>query len=89
MERQAVIVMAMAKKITRWEAARIIGVCYRTTRQMRSILCGSKWTKPSACWRCTANVFGPERTALHDKLQEDYGLQLSYRWVKQTLQGQA
>lgn len=35
MERQDVILKAMAKKITRWEAAEIIGVC---DRQMRSIL---------------------------------------------------
>ena len=106
MKVQEVILRAMAKKITWWQAAEIIGI---SDRQMRR-------------WRERLEAFGydglfdrrrgqpsPKRVPLavveqvlglyrdryfdlnvqhfHEKLSEQHGIQLSYSWVKQALQG--
>ena len=106
MKLQEVMLRAMAKKITWWQAAEIIGI---SDRQMRR-------------WRERLEAFGydglfdrrrgqpsPKRVPLavveqvlglyrdryfdlnvqhfHEKLSEQHGIQLSYSWVKQALQG--
>src|SRR5436305_7220595 len=106
MKLQDVILKAMAKKITWWEAAEIIGVCDRTMRRMRERyqefgydgLFDQRHRKRSilrvpmeqaervlALYR--EMYFDLSVRHFHEKLREEHGIELSYTWVKQALQG--
>jgi transposase len=106
MKIQEVILRAMAKRITWWQAAEIIGI---SERQMR------RWHRRyekfgyDGLWDRRRGGPSPRRVPLqtaqqvlrlyggkyfdfnvshfHEKLQEEHGIQLSYTWVKQALQG--
>jgi transposase len=106
MKLQDVLLKAMAKKITWWQAAEIIGVSDRTMRRWRERLeaDGYKgWAdrrkgKPSfrrvplaTCeevLRLYREVY-PDLNMrhFHEKLREEHGIELSYTWVQQALQG--
>ncbi len=106
MKLQDVLLKAMAKKITWWDAAEIIGVSDRTMRRWReridedgySGLTDRRKGKPSG--RRVALVVVEEVLRLyqetyydlnmrhfHEKLKSEHGIELSYTWVQQALQG--
>jgi transposase len=106
MKVQDVLLKAMAKKITWWEAAEIIGVSDRTMRRWRerletdgySGLADRRKGKPSAQRIPLATAeevlrlyreeyFDLNMRHFHEKLQEEHGIELSYTWVQQALQG--
>ena len=106
MKLQDVLLKAMAKKITWWEAAEIIGVTDRTMRRWRERLVSDGYSglvdrrqgKPSErrvpletveeVLRLYQQVyFDLNIRHFHEKLQEEYGIQLSYTWVQKGLQG--
>ena len=106
MKLQDVLLKAMAKKITWWDAAEIIGVTDRTMRRWRerleldgySGLVDRRKGKPSDKRVPLARVeevlrlyretyFDLNIRHFHEKLQEEHGIQLSYTWVQQALQG--
>jgi len=106
MKLQDVLLKAMAKKITWWDAAEIIGVCDRTMRRWRerleqdgySGLADRRKGKPSAHRVALATVeevlrlyqetyYDLNMRHFHEKLKEEHGIQLSYTWVQQALQG--
>jgi transposase len=106
MKLQDVLLRAMAKKITWWQAAEIIGVTDRTMRRWRERLEAEGYKgladrrkgKPSfrrvplaTCeevLRLYREVY-PDLNIrhFHEKLQEEHGIELSYSWVQQALQG--
>ncbi len=106
MKLQDVLLRAMAKKITWWEAAEIIGVTDRTMRRWRERLeehgyaglADRRKGKPSfrrvplktseevlALYR--EKYFDLSMQHFHEKLREAHGIELSYTWVQQALQG--
>ena len=106
MKVQEVILRAMAKKITWWQAAEIIGISDRHMRRWRERyeefgydgLFDRRRGKPSprrvplatvekvfALYRET--YFDLNVQHFHEKLKPDHGIELSYTWVKQALQG--
>src|SRR6202047_2154121 len=106
MKVQEVILRAMAKKITWWQAAEIIGISDRHMRRWRERyeefgydgLFDRRCGKPSP--RRVPVATGEKGFALyrgayfdlnvqhfHEKLKPDHGIELSYTWVKQALQG--
>jgi transposase len=106
MKLQDVLLKAMAKKITWWDAAEIIGVSDRTMRRWRERLerdgygglADRRKGKPSAQRVPVATVekvLGLYRKTyydlnirhFHEKLGEEHGIELSYTWVQQALQG--
>jgi transposase len=106
MKRQDVLWKAMARKITWWQAAEIIGVTDRTMRRWRerleqdgySGLADRRKGKPSfrrvplaTCEEVLRlyqeQYFDLSIRHFHEKLQEEHGLELSYTWVQQALQG--
>jgi transposase len=106
MKLQDVLLKAMAKKITWWAAAEIIGVSDRTMRRWRqrleedgySGLADRRKGKPSRQRVPLATVEEVLRLYqgkyadfnmrhFHEKLREEHGIQLSYSWVQQALQG--
>src|SRR4051794_5717298 len=106
MKVQDVLLKAMAKKITWWAAAEIIGVTDRTMRRWRerletdgySGLADRRKGKPSAQRIPLAMVervlglyndtyYDLNIRHFHEKLQEEHGIELSYTWVQQALQG--
>lgn len=106
MKLQDVLLRAMAKKITWWEAAEIIGVTDRTMRRWRerleehgySGLADGRKGKVSfrrVPLRTCEEVLRLYREVYHDlnirhfheKLREAHGIELSYTWVQQALQG--
>jgi transposase len=106
MKLQDVLLRAMAKKITWWQAAEIIGVTDRTMRRWRERLEGHGYDgladrrkgKPSlrrvplqTCEEVLRlyqeKYFDLSIRHFHEKLQEEHGLELSYTWVQQALQG--
>lgn len=106
MKLQDVLLKAMAKKITWWDAAEIIGVTDRTMRRWRerletdgySGLADRRKGKPSARRIPLAQVeqvlrlyretyFDLNIRHFHEKLKEEHGIELSYTWVQQALQG--
>ena len=106
MKVQEVILRALAKKITWWQAAEIIGISDRQMRRWRERyeefgydgLFDRRRGKPSpkrVPVKTVEQVLGLYREKyfdfnvqhFHEKLQSEHGLELSYTWVKQALQG--
>jgi len=106
MKVQDVMLQAMAKKITWWQAAEILGISDRHMRRWRERyveegyngLLDRRRGQPSRRRVPVATVekvFGLYREKyfdlnvqhFHEKLQAEHGIELSYTWVKQALQG--
>jgi transposase len=106
MKVQDVMLQAMAKKITWWQAAEILGISDRHMRRWRERyeeegykgLFDRRRGKPSTRRVPVAmveKVFALYREQYFDlnvqhfqeKLQAEHGIELSYTWVKQALQG--
>jgi transposase len=106
MKVQDVMLQAMAKKITWWQAAEILGICDRHLRRWRERyveqgyngLLDRRRGKPSRRRVPVATVeqvfalyrekyFDLNVQHFHEKLQAEHGIELSYTWVKQALQG--
>jgi transposase len=106
MKVQDVLLKAMAKKISWWEAAEIIGVTDRTMRRWRerleaggySGLADRRKGKPSPRRVALATVeevlrlyketyYDLNIRHFHEKLKAEHGIELSYTWVQQALQG--
>src|SRR6201984_368793 len=106
MKVQDVMLQAMAKKITWWQAAEILGISDRHMRRIRERyveegyngLFDRRRGKPSrrrvpvvtvekvfALYR--EQYFDLNVQHFHEKLQAEHGIELSYTWVKQALQG--
>src|SRR5216684_3622580 len=103
---QDVMLQAMAKKITWWQAAEILGISDRHMRRWRERyeregyngLMDRRRGKPSrrrvplgvvekvlALYR--EKYFDMNVQHFHEKLEAEHGIELSYTWVKQALQG--
>jgi len=106
MKVQDVMLQAMAKKITWWQAAEILGISDRHMRRIRERyaeegyngLLDRRRGQPSrrrVPLAMVEKVFALYREKyfdlnvqhFHEKLQAEHGIQLSYSWVKQALQG--
>src|ERR1700724_2996825 len=106
MKVQEVILRALAKKITWWQAAEIIGISDRHMRRWRERyeefgydgLLDRRCGKPShrrVPVAAVEKVFALYREKyfdlnvqhFHEKLGQEHGIELSYTWVKQALQG--
>src|SRR6266581_7081250 len=106
MKVQDVMLQAMAKNITWWQAAEILGISDRHMRRWRERyeregyngLMDRRRGKPSrrrvplgvvekvlALYR--EKYFDMSVQHFHEKLQAEHGIELSYTWVKQALQG--
>src|SRR3954471_24378711 len=106
MKVQEVLLRAMAKKITWWQAAEILGVSERSMRRWRERLEEHGYDGLADRRK---GVVSPKRVPLemceqvlglyreryydlnirhfHEKLKEEHGIELSYTWVQQALQG--
>src|SRR3954468_10632496 len=108
MKIQEVLLRAMAKKITWWQAAEIIGVSARTMRRWRERLelhgydgladrrkglVSPKRVPLEMCETVLGlyreRYYDPTMRHLHEKLQEEHGIELSYTWVQEALSGAA
>jgi transposase len=106
MKVQDVMLQAMAKKITWWQAAEILGISDRHMRRWRERyeeegyngLLDRRRGKASRRRVPVATVekvfalyrekyFDLNVQHFHEKLQAEHGIELSYTWVKQALQG--
>jgi transposase len=106
MKVQDVMLQAMAKKLTWWQAAEILGISDRHMRRWRERyeeegyngLMDRRRGKPSRRRVPLATVekvfalyrekyFDLNVQHFHEKLQAEHGIELSYTWVKQALQG--
>src|SRR5246127_2633135 len=106
MKVQDVMLQAMAKKITWWQAAEILGISDRHMRRWRERyveegyngLLDRRRGKPSRRRVPVATVekvfalyreqyFDLNVQHFHEKLQAEHGIELSYTWGKQALQG--
>src|ERR1700722_17745851 len=106
MKVQDVMLQAMAKKITWWQAAEVLGISDRHMRRWRERyveegyngLLDRRRGKPSRRRVPLATVekvfalyrekyFDLNVQHFHEKLQAEHGIELSYTWVKQALQG--
>src|SRR5450631_292387 len=106
MKVQDVMLQAMAKKITWWQAAEILGISDRHMRRWRERyeqegyngLMDRRRGKPSrrrVPLAVVEKVLGLYREKyfdmnvqhFHEKLEAEHGIELSYTWVKQALQG--
>ena len=106
MKVQDVMLQAMAKRITWWQAAEILGISDRHMRRWRERyveegyngLLDRRRGKPSRRRVPVATVekvfalyrekyFDLNVQHFHEKLRAEHGIQLSYTWVKQALQG--
>src|SRR3984893_11884647 len=106
MKVQDVMLQAMAKKITWWQAAEILGISDRHMRrwweryveEAYNGLFDRRRVQPSRRWVAVATVekvfalyrekyFDLNVQHFHEKLQAEHGIELSYTWVKQALQG--
>jgi transposase len=106
MKLQDVLLKAMARKITWWEAAEIIGVTDQTMRRWRerseehgySGLADRRKGKVSfrrvplkTCEEVLRlyreKYFDFSMRHFHEKLASEHGIELSYTWVQQALQG--
>jgi len=106
MKVQDVMLQAMAKKITWWQAAEILGISDRHMRRWRERyveegyngLLDRRRGKPSRRRVAVATVekvfalyrekyFDMNVQHFHEKLETEHGIELSYTWVKQALQG--
>src|SRR3954471_15324271 len=106
MKVQEVLLRAMAKKITWWQAAEILGVSERSMRRWRERLEEHGYDGLADRRK---GVVSPKRVPLemceqvlglyreryydlnirhfHEKLRDEHGIELSYTWVQQALQG--
>jgi len=97
MKVQEVILRAMAKKISGWQAAEIIGISDRQMRRWREHgydgLIDRRRGRPSEKRVPVAQVeqvlglyrdkyFDLNVLHFHEKLREEHGIELSYTWVK-------
>ena len=106
MKVQDLMLQAMAKKITWWQAAEILGISDRHMRRWRERyveqgyngLLDRRRGQPSRRRVPVATVekvfalyrekyFDLNVQHFHEKLQAEHGIELSYTWVKQALQG--
>src|ERR1700676_2244736 len=106
MKVQDVMLQAMAKKITWWQAAEILGISDRHMRRWRERYVAEGYNglldrrrgKPPRRRVPVATVekvfalyreeyFDLNVQHFHEKLQAEHGIELSYTWVKQALQG--
>src|ERR1700760_2392694 len=106
MKVQDVMLQAMAKRITWWQAAEILGISDRHMRRGRERyveegyngLLDRRRGQPSRRRVPVATVekvfalyrekyFDLNVQHFHEKLQAEHGIELSYTWVKQALQG--
>src|ERR1700692_4158833 len=106
MKVQDVMLQAMAKKITWWQAAEILGISDRHMRRWRERyveegyngLLDRRRGKPSRRRVPVATVekvfalyrekyFDLSVQHFHEKREAEHGIELSYTWVKQALQG--
>src|SRR5437899_5139259 len=106
MKVQDVMLQAMAKKITWWQAAEILGISDRPRRRWRERyveegyngLFDRRRGQPSRRRVPVATVekvltlyrekyFDLNVQHFHEKLEAEHGIELSYTWVKQALQG--
>jgi transposase len=106
MKVQDVMLQAMAKKITWWQAAEILGISDRHMRRWRERsveegyngLLDRRRGRPSRRRVAVATVekvfalyrekyFDLNVQHFHEKLGAEHGIELSYTWVKQALQG--
>jgi len=106
MKVQDVMLQAMAKRITWWQAAEILGISDRHMRRWRERyveegyngLLDRRRGQPSRRRVPVATVekvfalyrekyFDLNVQHFHEKLQAEQGIELSYSWVKQALQG--
>src|SRR5579859_2890773 len=106
MKVQDVMLQAMAKKISWWQAAEILGISDRHMRRIRERyeeegyngLFDRRRGKPSRRRVPVATVekvfalyrekyFDLNVQHFHEKLAAEHGIELSYTWVKQALQG--
>jgi transposase len=106
MKVQDVMLQAMAKRITWWQAAEILGISDRHMRRWRERyveegyngLFDRRRGQPSRRRVPVATVekvfalyrekyFDLNVQHFHEKLQAEHGIELSYTWVKQALQG--
>jgi len=99
MKVQDVMLQAMAKKITWWQAAEILGISDRHMRRWRERYVEEGYNglldrrrvpvatveKVFALYR--EKYFDLNVQHFHEKLQAEHGIELSYTWVKQALQG--
>jgi transposase len=106
MKVQDVILQAMAKKITWWQAAEILGISDRHMRRWRERYVEEGYnglfdrrrgqpSRPRVPMATVEKVLTLYREKYFDlnvqhfqeKLQAEHGIELSYTWVKQALQG--
>src|SRR6202050_1111229 len=106
MKVQDVMLQAMAKKITWWQAAEILGISDRHMRRWRERYVEEGYnglldrrrgqrSRRRVAVATIENVFGVYREKyidlnvqhFHEKLEAEHGIDLSYTWVKQALQG--
>jgi transposase len=106
MKVQDVMLQAMAKQITWWQAAEILGISDRHMRRIRERYLEEGYNglrdrrrgEPSRRRVPLATVekvfalyrekyFDLNVQHFHEKLQAEHGIELSYTWVKQALQG--
>src|SRR5690349_18736501 len=106
MKVQDVMLQAMAKKITWWQAAEILGISDRHMRRWRERYVEEgydglfdrrrgKRSRRRVPVATAEKVFALYREKyfdlnvqhFHEKLQAEHGIELSYTWVKQALQG--
>ena len=99
MKVQDVMLQAMAKKIRWWQAAEILGISDRHMRRWRERYVEEGYNglldrrrvpvatveKGFALYR--EKYFDLKVQHFHEKLQAEHGIELSYTWVKQALQG--
>src|SRR5450759_2321857 len=77
MKLQDVLLKAMAKKITWWDAGGIIGVSDRTMRRWRERIDKGGYS----------GLADRRKGNFQEKLRTEHGIELSYTWVQQALQG--
>ena len=103
MKVQEVILRAMAKKITWWQAAEIVGMSDRQMRRLRwrygydgLLDRAARTTEREAsaagagrtgAGTLSGKVLRPERAPFSREAGEQHGITLSYTWVKLALQG--
>jgi transposase len=106
MKVQDVMLQAMAKKITWWQAGEILGITDRHMRRWRERYVEEGYNglldrRRGQPWRRRVPVATVEKVFalyrekyfdlnvqhFHEKLQAEHGIELSYTWVKQALQG--
>jgi hypothetical protein len=101
MKVQEVMLQAMAKKITWFQAAEIMGISDRHMRRRREryeeafagcLTGGEASLRRSGCpWRCWSSIgrsiFDLNLRHFHEKLASEHQIELSYSWVKGVLQG--